>query len=164
GLLRSFHSMHGLDSVALRYFNVYGPRMDVHGVYTEVLIRWIERIDAGLPPVIFGGGDQTLDLVYVEDVARANILAAHAAATTGVFNIGTGVETSLLELAQSLLRIMGSELEVEHGPERKVNAVSRRLADVSSANAELGFQARVGLDEGLTRLVEWCRAQRAEAE
>jgi UDP-glucose 4-epimerase len=164
GLLRSFHAMHGLDSVALRYFNVYGPRMDVHGVYTEVLIRWIERIDAGLPPMIFGDGSQTLDLVFVEDVARANILAAKVDAPARVFNIGSGVETSLQKLAESLLTVMGSDLEVEHGPARKVNAVSRRLADVSSADRELGFAAQVGLDEGLTRLVEWYRTQRVASE
>jgi UDP-glucose 4-epimerase len=164
GLLRSFHAMHGLDSVALRYFNVYGPRMDVHGVYTEVLIRWIERIDAGMPPMIFGDGSQTLDLVFVEDVARANILAAKVDAPASVFNIGSGVETSLHQLAESLLTVMGSDLEVEHGPARKVNAVSRRLADVSSANRELGFTAQVGLDEGLTRLVEWYRTQRVASE
>ena len=163
GLLRSFHAMHGLDSVALRYFNVYGPRMDVHGVYTEVLVRWIERIDQGLSPVIFGDGRQTVDLVFVEDVARANLLAAGATSPARVFNVGSGVETTLLELAETLLRVMGSDLEVEHGPQRKVNAVERRLADVSSASRELGFEAQVGLEEGLAKLVQWCRDQKISA-
>lgn len=160
GVLRSFHSMYGLDYVALRYFNVYGPRMDVHGVYTEVLVRWIERIDAGLPPMIFGDGMQTLDLVFIEDVARANILAAKSSVTAGVYNVGSGMETSLLELAETLLRAMESDLEVEHGPERKVNAVQRRAADVEAARRELGFEATVGLEEGLQRLVAWWRSQR----
>lgn len=160
GLLRSFHAMYGLDSVALRYFNVYGPRMDVHGVYTEVLIRWMERIDANLPPVVFGDGAQSVDLVFVEDVARANILASQAEAPARVFNVGSGVETTLLELAQTLLRVMNADMEIEHGPEREVNAVERRLADVTSASRELGFTARVGLEEGLTRLVSWFRDQR----
>ena len=75
-MLRSFHAMHGLDYVALRYFNVYGPRMDIHGLYTEVLIRWMERIEAGQPPLILGDGTQTMDFVYVADIARANLLAA----------------------------------------------------------------------------------------
>ena len=75
GMLRSFHAMYGLDYVALRYFNVYGPRMDIHGLYTEVLIRWMERIDAGEPPLILGDGQQTMDFVHVADIARANILA-----------------------------------------------------------------------------------------
>jgi len=164
GLLRSFHAMYGLDSVALRYFNVYGPRMDVHGVYTEVLIRWMERIDANLPPVVFGDGAQSVDLVFVEDVARANILASQAAAPARVFNVGSGVETTLLDLAQTLLRVMNADLEIEHGPEREVNAVERRLADVTSARRELGFTARVGLEEGLTRLVAWFRDQKVLSE
>ena len=100
GLLRSFHEMYGLDYVALRYFNVYGPRMDVHGVYTEVLIRWMERIAAGTPPLILGDGSQTMDFVYVDDVARANVLAAEPDVTDEVFNVASGIETSLLELAR----------------------------------------------------------------
>ena len=76
GLLRSFHAMYGLDYVALRYFNVYGPRMDVHGLYTEVLVRWMERISAGKPPLILGDGLQTMDFIYIGDIARANMLAA----------------------------------------------------------------------------------------
>ena len=87
GMLRSFHDMYGLDYVALRYFNVYGPRMDIHGVYTEVLVRWMERIAAGQPPLIFGDGRQTMDFVHVADIARANMLAADADVTDGVFNI-----------------------------------------------------------------------------
>ncbi|MEK7753494.1 MAG: NAD-dependent epimerase/dehydratase family protein [Acidobacteriota bacterium] len=155
GLLRSFHEMYGLDSAALRYFNVYGPRMDIHGAYTEVLIRWIERIHSGRPPVIFGDGTQTMDFVYVEDVARANLLAAQSDAAGETFNVASGVETSLNDLARGLLRVMGSDLPIEYGPERKVNPVPRRLADTTKARERLGFQARVSLDDGLRRLVEW---------
>lgn len=155
GLLRSFHEMYGLDYVALRYFNVYGPRMDAHGAYTEVLIRWMERIAAGQPPLIFGDGRQTMDFVHVEDVARANVLAAEAAVTDDVFNVGSGLETSLDELARALLKVMGSDLEPEHGPERKVNPVSRRLADVARARHLIGFEAETPLEEGLRRLVAW---------
>lgn len=161
GLLRAFHAMHGLDYVALRYFNVYGPRMDVYGLYTEVLIRWMERIEDGLPPVIFGDGTQTMDFVYAEDVARANLLAAASDATDEVFNIGSGAETSLAGLAEVLLRVMGSDLPVTRGPERGVNGVTRRLADVSAARRRLGWKPEVGLEEGLSRLVAWWRATRA---
>ena len=160
GLLRSFHAMYGLDSVALRYFNVYGPRMDIHGIYTEVLVRWIERIEAGLPPIIFDDGEQTMDFIFVEDVARANLLAAEAQAASRAFNVGFGVESSLLELAETLLRVMGSNLSVEYGPERSVNAVRRRLAAVESARRELGFEAGVGLEEGLGKLVQWWHEQK----
>jgi UDP-glucose 4-epimerase len=162
GLLRSFAAMRGLPYVALRYFNVYGPRMDIHGLYTEVLIRWMERIEAGQPPLILGDGGQTMDFVYTGDIARANLLAAAGEVTGEVFNIGSGTETSLRELAAMLVRAMGRDLEPEFGPARGVNGVTRRLADVSLAAERLGWKAEVGLEEGLTRLVSWWRGQRAE--
>jgi UDP-glucose 4-epimerase len=161
GLLRSFHAMHGLDYVALRYFNVYGPRMDIHGLYTEVLVRWMEAIAAGDPPVILGEGTQTMDFVFTEDVARANVLAADADATDEVFNVATGVETSLGQLAALLLRTMGSDLPVVHAPARAVNSVVRRLADTTSARERLGFEAEVGIEEGLRRLVDWWSVHRS---
>jgi UDP-glucose 4-epimerase len=160
GLLRSFHAMRGLDYVALRYFNVYGPRMDVHGLYTEVLIRWMERIEAGQPPLILGDGSQTMDFVYTEDIARANLLAAAGDVTDEVFNIASGTETSLVELAGALQRAMGSDLDLEFGPPRGVNGVTRRLADTSAAARRLGWKAEIALDEGLSRLVAWWRSQR----
>jgi UDP-glucose 4-epimerase len=163
GLLRSFHAMHGLDYVALRYFNVYGPRMDIHGVYTEVLVRWMERIAAGRPLLIDGDGRQTMDFVHVADVARANLLAATADVTDEVFNVASGSETSLVELARALRQAMEADVPVEHGPARAVNAVTRRLADTTRARERLGFEAEVGLDEGLRSLVEWWRAERKEA-
>lgn len=163
GLLRSFRAMTGLNYVALRYFNVYGPRIDIHGVYTEVLVRWMERIDAGTPPLINGTGEQTMDFVFIEDVARANVLAAQSDSVDGVFNVASGVETSLSELAELLLKVMGSDLSVTYGPERSVNKVPRRLADTRGARAEIGFAAEVGLEEGLQRLVEWWRSEQALA-
>jgi UDP-glucose 4-epimerase len=163
GLLRSFNSMQDLNYVALRYFNVYGPRMDIHGVYTEVLVRWMERIEAGEPPLILGDGSQTMDFVYIGDVARSNVLAAAADASDEVFNVASGTETSLLELARLLIDVMGANVEVEHGPERSVNKVPRRLADTRAARARLGFEAEIDLEEGLRLLVDWWRAERAAA-
>jgi UDP-glucose 4-epimerase len=163
GLLRTFHDMYGLDYVALRYFNVYGPRMDIHGAYTEVLIRWMERIAAGQPPLILGDGSQTMDFVYIEDIAGANLAAARSPVTDEVFNIASGVETSLNDLAKALLWVMGSDLRPEYGPERSVNPVARRLADTGRARELLGFEATVGLEEGLGRLVAWWRAERGGA-
>jgi UDP-glucose 4-epimerase len=159
GVLRSYYDMAGLDYVALRYFNVYGPRMDVHGVYTEVLVRWMERLAAGEPPIIMGDGHQTMDFVYSEDIARANILAATADVTDTVFNVASGTETSLNDLARTLATAMGSNLDPIYEPERKVNAVPRRLADTSRARDLLDFEAKIALDEGLTRLVRWWRAE-----
>jgi UDP-glucose 4-epimerase len=163
GLLRSYHDMYGLDYVALRYFNVYGPRMDIYGVYTEVLIRWMDRIAAGQPPLIFGDGSQTMDFVYIEDIARANVLAAESSVTDEVFNVASGVETSLNDLAHALLRVMGSNLKPQYGPERSVNPVPRRLAGTSKAKRMLGFEAQVSLENGLTQLVEWWRQERKAA-
>jgi UDP-glucose 4-epimerase len=161
GLLRSFNSMQGLDYVALRYFNVYGPRMDIHGVYTEVLVRWMERIEAGEKPLILGDGSQTMDFIYIGDVARSNVLAASADVSDEVFNVASGSETSLLELARMLIEVMGANVEIEHGPERSVNKVPRRLADTRAARERLGFEAEVDLKEGLRLLVDWWRAERA---
>ena len=141
GLLRSFHDMYGLDYVALRYFNVYGPRMDIHE-----------------SPLIFGDGSQTMDFVYVTDIARANVLAAQANVSDEVFNIASATETSLLQLANALSEVMGSEVAPVHGPERAVNPVSRRLADVSKAQSLLGFIAEVDLSVGLRDLVAWWRS------
>ncbi|WP_343319810.1 NAD-dependent epimerase/dehydratase family protein [Arthrobacter sp. TMP15] len=162
GMARSFKAMSGLDYVLLRYFNVYGPRMDVHGLYTEVLVRWMERIADGRPPLIFGDGLQTMDFVYTEDIARANILAAASNVTEGAYNVASGTETSLLGLAQELLKAMGSELDVEHGPERAVNGVERRLADVTAAQRDLDFSATTGLQQGLKELVQWWAPLRDE--
>lgn len=162
GMMRSFRAMTGLDYVLLRYFNVYGPRMDVHGLYTEVLVRWMERIVDGKPPLIFGDGRQTMDFAYTLDIARSNILAASSDIKEGVYNIASGTETSLLELAQALLRAMDSNLDVEHGPERAVNGVVRRLADVSAAQRDLGFTASVSLEDGLRELVQWWQPLRGE--
>jgi UDP-glucose 4-epimerase len=160
GLLRSFHAMQDLDYVALRYFNVYGPRMDIHGVYTEVLVRWMERIEDGNAPLILGDGSQTMDFVYIDDIARSNLLAASIDANDVVFNVASGTETSLLELANLLIEVMGSDVSIEFGPERSVNKVPRRLADTTSARELLGFEAEIGIEEGLRRLVDWWRVER----
>ena len=160
GLLRSYNDMFKLPYVALRYFNVYGPRMDLHGRYTEVLIRWMDRIAAGQPPLILGDGKTTMDFIYIEDVARSNILALESDLADDVFNVASGVETSLNDLAAALLRVMGSKLKPEYGPERSVNPVSRRLACTKKAAEKLGFRSTIDLDEGLARLVDWWRANK----
>jgi UDP-glucose 4-epimerase len=159
GMLRSFYDMYGLDYVALRYFNVYGPRMDAFGVYTEVMIRWMERLAKGQPCLILGDGGQTMDFIFVEDVARANIMAAKSSLTDDVLNIASGTETSLRELAFTLGCVMGVNCPPEYGPARKVNPVSKRLADVSKAERLIGFNARFSLEEGLRKLVDWWSRQ-----
>lgn len=160
GLLRSFNEMYGLKYVALRYFNVYGPRMDVYGAYTEVLIRWMERIAAGLPPIIMGDGTQTMDFVHVRDIARANLLAAETNVSDAAFNVASGTETSLNDLARILLEVMGSSLAPIHEPARKVNPVARRLAATDNAARHLGFRAEISIEDGLHDLVSWWQASR----
>lgn len=157
GMVRSFAEMYGLRYAALRYFNVYGPRMDIHGKYTEVLIRWLDRIEAGQPPLIFGDGSQTMDMINIDDITDANILAMESDVTDEVFNVASGTETSLLGLLRALLKVTGSTLEPEFHPERSVNPVPRRLADTRKAEKILGFKAKVNVEEGLKRLIAWRR-------
>src|SRR5439155_454304 len=138
GIARSFNEMYGLPSVGLRYFNIYGPRMDVTGAYTEVFVRWLECIERDVPPQIHGDGSATMDFVYVEDVARANILALKSERADDVYNVASGKETSLLELWQAIQDISGvHHLTPEFHPPRKVNPVPRRLADIRRARPEL---------------------------
>jgi UDP-glucose 4-epimerase len=161
GIARSFHDMYGLPSVGLRYFNVYGPRMDVTGAYTEVFIRWLDCVDRGEAPQIHGDGSASMDFVFVEDVARANLLAMKSAAVDSVYNVASGEETSLLQLWQAIQDVTGAHhLVPQHLPPRKVNPVPRRLADTSRAQRELKFTAEIPLHEGLRRLAAW-RNERA---
>lgn len=160
GLLRSFNDMYGTEYCAFRYFNVYGPRMDIHGKYTEVLIRWMERIENCVPPLIMGDGKTSMDFIYIDDIARANVAGLKSDVSDEVFNVASGVETSLQELAEALMRVMGKKMTPEYGPERKVNAVPRRLASTEKAKRLLGWEAQVDLDEGLERLVSWWRANK----
>lgn len=163
GLLRSFNDMYGLDYVGFRYFNIYGPRMDIHGKYTEVLIRWMERIAAGKPPLIFGDGTQTMDFIDIRDVARANILGAKSDSCDEIFNVASGGETSLKELADSLLTVMGAEnLTPEFGPERSVNPVPRRLASTEKTERALDFKSEISLQDGLRDLVEWWKKEQSD--
>jgi UDP-glucose 4-epimerase len=154
-MYRAYYTTYGLPYVALRYFNVYGPRMDLTGVYTEVLIRWLEAIEAGRPPLIFGDGEQSMDFVYIEDVARANVLALESDVSDEVFNVGTGVQTTLNQLCAALLKLTGSSLKPEHRPARAVANVSRRRSSTEKAEQMLGFRAGVSLEDGLRRLIEW---------
>jgi UDP-glucose 4-epimerase len=154
-MLRSYYEMFKLPYVAFRYFNIYGSRMDLDGVYTEVLIRWMDTIESGQSPKIFGDGSQSMDFVYVDDVAKANIAGLKSDVTDEVFNVGTGVQTDLNELCHLLLKVMGSNLKPEYCEARKVNNVQTRRAAVAKAEKMLGFKAGVDLEAGLRRLVDW---------
>jgi UDP-glucose 4-epimerase len=161
GVARHFHDMNGLPSVGLRYFNVYGPRMDVTGAYTEVFIRWLDCAENGTRPQIHGDGSATMDFVYVGDVARANILALKSDRSDDVYNVASGTETSLVQLWRAVQQVTGAyHLDPEFHPPRKVNPVPRRLADTRRAREEIGFEARKPLTEGLRELAAWRAAVR----
>ena len=153
---RAFHEQDGLDWVGLRYMNVYGPRMDYLGTYVSVIMKVLDRIDAGERPVIFGDGSQTYDFVHVVDVARANVLALESDATDALYNVGIGVSTTINELVSRLLEITGADLEPEYRPEEQM-FVTNRVGSTESAERELGFRATTSLDEGLRSVVDWRR-------
>jgi UDP-glucose 4-epimerase len=160
-MLRALYTTSDLSYVALRYFNIYGPRMDVTGVYTEVLIRWLDAIETNTAPLIFGDGSQSMDFVYVDDVARANLLAAQSEVTDEVFNVGSGVQTSLYELCILLLKLTGARVQPEYRAARSVANVQVRRAAVQKAAELLGFRSTVALEEGLQQLIVWRQSVRA---
>jgi UDP-glucose 4-epimerase len=149
-----FRRMHGLSTVSLRYGNVYGPRQDPLGEAGVIAIFCGKLLEGGTPTV-FGDGSQTRDYVYVGDVVEAN-LAAAAADVGGPFNIGTGRETTVLELVDALAGLAGRPFEPEHAPPRQ-GEVQRIALDCSRARAELGWEARVDLSDGLARTLESLR-------
>jgi len=161
---RVFNEQHGVDYAGLRYMNIYGPRMDYKGTYVSVIMKVLDKIDVGQRPVIFGDGSQSYDFIHVEDVARANILALKSDVTDEFFNIGMGVKTTINQLVTLLLEITGSQLKPEYRPQEQM-FVTHRVGSTEKAQQELGFCARVPLEEGLRSVVEWRRQdQRAVAE
>jgi UDP-glucose 4-epimerase len=156
-ILRAVNEQHGLPYVALRYMNVYGPRMDDRGAYVSVIMKVLARIEAGEPPVIHGDGTQAFDFVHVEDVARANVLALTSVASDRAYNIGTGVETTIAELVTALLEETGTALEPEFRPGEQM-FVTRRVGSTEAAERDLGFRAQIPWRDGLRTVVEWQRA------
>lgn len=160
-MTKAFHAMYGLPYIALRYFNIYGPRMDIYGVYTEVLIKWLDKIDAHEAPIIHGDGKQALDFVYISDIIRANLLALESDRQEGIYNVGTGISTSLKQLLDTLLELTGSDLTPVYQKTVKRPYVQKRRADVRKATKELGFSAKIHIREGLQQLISW-RKKRLE--
>ncbi len=154
-LLRSFKKTQGLDFIALRYFNIYGPGMNISGPEVEVLIRWLDRMDEGVSPAVFGDGKQTLDYIFIDDVVEANWQALWSRESGEVFNVCTGRETSVLELLKLLSKIRNWSLQPEFHESRSVNQVARRFGSPDKALKRLNFKARVSLEEGLRKLVTW---------
>ena len=143
--------------------NVYGPRQDYFGAYIAVIVRFLDRIDQGEPPTLYGDGSQAYDFVCVGDCAQANICAMRAETVDHFYNVGTGVRTTVKELAELILRLSGSNLPIRYEPADRV-FVKNRIGCPKQAAAELGFTAEVPLEEGLRELIEWRAGHRAEVE
>jgi UDP-glucose 4-epimerase len=161
-MFRALYEQHRLPYVALRYMNIYGPRMDYHGTYVSVIMKVLDRLFAGEPPLVFGDGSQVYDFIYVEDAAEANVLAMQADCADECFNVGMGVGTSINELVEMLIELAGSNLRPEYRPQEQ-SFVTHRIGSTEKARRLLGFEARTPLREGLARVVEWRRAERVAA-
>jgi len=153
-MFRAIHEQHKLPFVGLRYMNVYGPRMDYHGTYVSVIMKVLDRIFEGKAPMIYGDGSQMYDFVYVDDVARANVLAMKADCVDEFFNVGKGIGTTINQLVGMLLEITGSKLKPEYLPQT-TSFVTSRIGSTEKAERLLGFKATTELREGLERIVEW---------
>jgi UDP-glucose 4-epimerase len=154
-MARALALPHDVPVTALRYFNVYGPRMDIRSRYVEVMIRWLDAIDAGRPLTLFGDGSASADFVYVDDVVRANLLACETRSTDAIVNVCSGVETRIRDLAALLLDLTGSDVGVTSEPQPPGALPRRRYGDPRRAAEVLGFRAETDLREGLRRLIEW---------
>ncbi len=155
---KAFNSGFDLDTVVLRYFNVFGPRQDPQSEYSAVIPRFVSMILSGKPPTIYGNGQQSRDFVYVTDVAKANMLAATVPdAAGGTFNVARGERTTLLELLTTLSGILGQSIKPIHEPAR-VGDVRDSLADVSEARNRLKFEPEVSMAEGLKKSIEYYRS------
>jgi UDP-glucose 4-epimerase len=161
---RAFHKRYGLDYVALRYFNVYGPRQPFDMAYMDVIMHFLNRIDADLPPIVRGDGLGTVDLVYVGDAARANVMALKSPLTNEVLNVASGVETPLRDLADLLIRLSGKagRLAPKFQP-MDLGLVTRRWGDPARARERLGFVATTSVEEGMQRVIAWRASAKAAA-
>lgn len=153
-MARAYHHRYKLPFVGLRYMNVYGPRQDYRGAYIAVIMKMLDNLDKGIAPTIYGDGSQAYDFVYVEDCAKANVSAMKADVVDAFYNVGTGIRTSIKELAETILGIMGSSQSVQYEPSG-LTFVKNRIGCPKKAENEIGFKASINLEEGLKRLIKW---------
>ena len=157
-MCRAFHHRYGLNYVGLRYMNVYGSRQDYKGAYIAVIMKILDRLDQGLPPIVYGDGSQAYDFIYVSDCASANLCAAKAETFDTFYNVGRGIQTTIKELAELILEITGSNLRIEYEPSGQT-FVTNRIGSTEKAKRDLGFESQVDLREGIERLIEWRRSR-----
>ncbi len=158
-MCRAFYHRYGLNYVGLRYMNVYGARQDYKGTYIAVIMKILDRIDQGLPPIVYGDGSQAYDFIYVSDVARANLCALQSNAVNQCYNVGSGVQTTIKELTEKILKITGSTLSIHYEPAGQT-FVTNRIGDPTRAENEMGFQYNIELEEGLKLLIQWRNAHK----
>jgi UDP-glucose 4-epimerase len=161
-MARAFHHRYALPVVGLRYMNVYGPRQDYQGAYIAVIMKMLDAIDRGEGPTILGDGSEAFDFVAVEDCGRANLCAMRAEVVDRFYNVGTGKRTSLKELAGMLVELTGCEKEIRYAPRSQATLVRNRIGSPVRARAEIGFEAKVGLEEGLKRVIDWRKSHKSE--
>ena len=157
-MCRAYYDRYGLDYVGLRYMNVYGPRQDQHAVYSGVIPIMLNNIDAGKAPTVNGDGTQAYDFIYVEDVGRANICAMESDSTDQFYNVGTGIQTTIKELCDTILDLKGSDLKVQYQPYADDDArqlVQNRIGCPKLAQQDLGFEHQYNLKSGLQKLIDW---------
>jgi UDP-glucose 4-epimerase len=162
-MFKAYHKRYGLEGVGLRYMNVYGPRQDYKGTYIAVMMKILDNIDKGLSPVIYGDGSQAYDFIYVGDTARANVCALKSEVPFGFYNVGRGIKTSIKELAEFILKITDSDMQIRYEPAGQT-FVTNRVGDPSAASEDLNFEWAVDLEEGLIRLIEWRKSHIKELE
>lgn len=163
-MITAFHYRYGLQAVGLRYMNVYGPRQDYKGAYIAVIMKMLDAIDQGKGPTIMGEGSEAFDFIAVADCALANIKAMEATTGARYYNIGTGIRTSLKELAEKLLTLTGSNQPINYVKRSQTTLVRNRIGDPNLAIEEIGFKAEIGLDEGLQALIDWRASHIKEVE
>ncbi len=160
-MARAFHHRYGLNVVGLRYMNVYGPRQDYRGAYIAVIMKMLDAIDRGEGPTILGDGSEAFDFVAVEDCARANLCAMQAATVDRFYNVGTGIRTSLKELAERICHLTGCNQPITYAPRSQATFVRNRIGSPKRASDEIGFDAAISLDDGLRRLIAWRKEDRS---
>jgi UDP-glucose 4-epimerase len=160
-MARALHARYGLRYVGLRYMNVYGPRQDYEGAYVAVIMKMLDAIDRGEPLKVFGDGSQAYDFVHVADCAAANVCAMRASTDDEYYNVGTGRRTTILEIAELLLAVTGSDQAIEFEP-GGLTFVRNRIGSPDKARREIGFDATVDLTDGLKSLVAWRQGHQAE--
>ncbi len=162
-MFKAYHKRYGLQGVGLRYMNVYGPRQDYKGTYIAVIMKILDRLDKGLPPLVYGDGSQVYDFISVSDVARSNICALKSDVPFGFYNVGRGIKTSIKELTEIILRLTGADVPIQYEPAGQT-FVTNRVGDPALAAKDLGFQWAIELEEGLRQLIEWRQTYIAEVE